>query len=75
MRWVKVRTWSRGRAVWGVELAAAKCLDEEERDGDEDGEEVGDVDGVAQDDADDDDGEGLPVGDLVWRWDWPGCSG
>ncbi len=53
------------RAGGRVGLAAAKTLEDEESDCDEDGEEVGDVRGVAQEDADDDDGEGLPVGDLI----------
>ena len=40
-------------------------MEHEELDVDEDREEIGDMRGVAQKDADGDDGEGLPVGDLV----------
>ena len=49
-----------------VDLAAAKALEQEQGNCDQDGEEVGDVGGIAQGEADDDYREGLPVGDLVW---------
>ena len=61
---VKVELRSSGVPA-GVELALAKFVDEEDKESDEDGEEVGNVDAVAQEDADGDDGEGLPVGDPV----------
>ena len=46
-------------------MTLAKFVSEQGDECDEDGEEVWNVDGVAQENADDDDGEGLPVGDAV----------
>src|SRR5437763_1640806 len=48
-----------GGGCWG-----ASC-DEEGEERDEDSEEIRDVDGIAQKDADGNNGEGLPVGDAV----------
>ncbi len=53
------------RAMGGAELALAKFVDEEDEESDEDCEEVGNVEGVAEEDTYCDYGEGLPVGDAV----------